>query len=293
MENQALFNSNLLKEDCCKGDDFSDKELCIDCLKKFKPIQKCCKAFIADPNKDPSKTKQCCTTIPEYKNLPVCLEKCTSETCNLEHCKSTDDCVCQEMIKKQPVDMKDKATKDCFCKLKPDDRQCIDCDKDSTNIVCCEPYLATPKSDFKAYEKCCALFPEQANCKCKAVMSTPTNFEESKLTKCCKDNTVIPDCCDNVRGNPKDFQTSQLTECCKDELFKKLDNDDAGRNACCELKPSMEGCPTPKKCELGKDISKPCCEYYSKNPSSFSEGLKGCCEAKLLETKECCCKNIV
>jgi hypothetical protein len=108
MDNQANFNAKILKEECCKGDDFSDKELCLDCEKKFKPVQKCCKPFISDPLTDPAKTKQCCSTIPEYKNLDVCLEKCTPENCGLEHCKSLDVCVCQELIKKKPLDMDDK-----------------------------------------------------------------------------------------------------------------------------------------------------------------------------------------
>lgn len=66
MDNQANFNANQLKEECCKGENFQDKELCLDCEEKFKPVQKCCKKFIANSLLDPAKTKQCCTSVPEY-----------------------------------------------------------------------------------------------------------------------------------------------------------------------------------------------------------------------------------
>ncbi len=108
MENQAEFSPKTLKEECCKGNDFADKDLCLDCEKKFKPVQKCCLNFISNPLQDPAKTKQCCQTIPEYKNKEVCLEKCTPENCGLDHCKTQDMCVCQELIKKTPLDFTDK-----------------------------------------------------------------------------------------------------------------------------------------------------------------------------------------
>jgi hypothetical protein len=57
MENKANFNVKDLKEDCCKGDDFNNDDLCIDCDKKFKPVTKCCPKFIASPLEDPAKTK--------------------------------------------------------------------------------------------------------------------------------------------------------------------------------------------------------------------------------------------
>ncbi len=82
-------------------------------------------------------------------------------------------------------------------------------------------------------------------------MSTPTNFKPSQLSKCCKDKTVIPDCCNNVRTNPKDFLASQVKECCQEQYFNQLANDDAGRETCCELKPTLKDCPTPKRCQLG------------------------------------------
>jgi len=144
MDNQANFVAKSLKEECCKGDAFQDKELCMDCEKKFKPVQKCCEKFISNPLLDTAKLKQCCSSVPEYKNLDVCKEKCTPDNCGLEHCKTLDICVCQELIKKQPVDMKDPTTKECFCKLNPKDKQCIDCNKDDTQIECCRPYLDNP-----------------------------------------------------------------------------------------------------------------------------------------------------
>jgi len=105
----------------------------------------------------------------------------------------------------------------------------------------------------------------------------------------------VPDCCDVIRNkdNLLDFSKAQQEECCKPEYFKKLSADDSGREVCCDLKPNMEGCTTPKICDLGEEISPSCCEHYKKSPAQFSNGLKGCCDAKLLDKKDCCCKNII
>lgn len=88
----------------------------------------------------------------------------------------------------------------------------------------------------------------------------------------------MPDCCDAVRKNPKEFLPSQVLECCKEELFVKLEAKDHGKHTCCDVKPGLKGCSSPpEQCQLGKDITKSCCQYYSKKPAEFSKSLKKCC----------------
>lgn len=180
-----------------------------------------------------------------------------------------------------------------MCQLQPEKKECIDCTKDDTKEECCKPYLNNPLLDPTAYSKCCSLYPKQKNCQCATIIGSPTMFKPSQLDKCCKDNLVVPDCCDAVRKNPQEFLPNQVQECCKEELFVKLESKDPGRSACCAIKPSLKGCTPPENCELGKDITKACCQYYSKKPAEFSKSLKACCTAQMLPNKECCCKKVM
>lgn len=180
--------------------------------------------------KSQDKTKACCA-LTIFKDHDNC-KKCEGTSCcDQDKYKKTDLCVCFEVSKKKDIDMNNKEEKECFCKVHPSDERCVDCSKTPGNRFCCENYLNNPILEPKKYDFCCEKFPSDKQCKCETIVKTPTNFLESSVLACCKDNSKLnPDvCCEKVRLNLSVFPQNEQESCCSAETIKKLSATDNGR----------------------------------------------------------------